>query len=101
MMANAQRMIEERKKALNALKGDDKPAVKPSIPPPTIAAPPMKASTPADLDKARKIAQLQVLEIHYFNAEKLLSVAHVNSFGVWFYRLRFNPNCQQECYLVS
>lgn len=53
MMANAQRMIEQRKKALNALKGDDKPA----IPPPTIAVPPVKSA--ADLDKARKIAQLQ------------------------------------------
>lgn len=59
MMANAQRMIEERKKALNALKGDDKPAIKPTIPPPTIAVPPVKSTAPADLEKARKIAQLQ------------------------------------------
>ena len=58
MMANAQKMIEERKRALNALKGDDKVDSKPSLPPPTIAAAPVK-NTAADLDKARKIAQLQ------------------------------------------
>lgn len=58
MMANAQRMIEERKKALNALKGDDK-SVKAAIPPPSIAVPAVK-NAPADLEKARKIAQLQV-----------------------------------------
>ncbi|XP_034233784.1 U4/U6 small nuclear ribonucleoprotein Prp3 [Thrips palmi] len=55
MMANAQRMIEERKKALNALKGDDK-SVKPAVA--AVAAPAVK-SAPADLEKARKIAQLQ------------------------------------------
>ena len=60
MMANAQRMIEERKKALNALKGDDK-SVKPAIPPPAVAVPVLK-NAPADLEKARKIAQLQVLK---------------------------------------
>ncbi|KAJ1526227.1 hypothetical protein ONE63_009384 [Megalurothrips usitatus] len=52
MMANAQRMIEERKRALNALKGDDKP----SDPIPPIA--PVKSAA-ADSEKARKIAQLQ------------------------------------------
>lgn len=59
MMANAQRMIEERKKALNALKGDDR-SVKPAIPPPTLAVPAVN-NAPADLEKARKIAALQVL----------------------------------------
>ena len=58
-MAHAQKMIEERKKALNALKGD----AKPTIPPPTIAVPPVKNSS-ADLDKARKIAQLQVCSLY-------------------------------------
>lgn len=59
LMATAQKMIEERKKALNALKGDDKGSAKPAIPPPTIAVPPEKNAS-ANLDKARKIAQLQV-----------------------------------------
>jgi len=73
MMANAQKMIEERKRALNALRADEIPPVRSfmfrnddAIPirpslyglPPTAIPSLMQRG---DTDKARKIAQLQVV----------------------------------------
>nr|CAD7424184.1 unnamed protein product [Timema monikensis] len=82
MMANAQKMIEERKRALNALRADEAPPVRavtfrnddavvirPSLfgppPPPTI---PMLIQR-GDSDKARKIAALQAQVMPPFSSE--------------------------------
>lgn len=62
-MANAQKMIEERKKALNALKTDTAPPTKADT---TVSSKPNKgllpppASVQRTEEKAKKIAQLQV-----------------------------------------
>jgi len=79
MMANAQKMIEERKRALNALRADETPPVRSfmfrnddAIPirptlyglPPTAFPSLMQRG---DTDKARKIAQLQVGNPDNFN----------------------------------
>jgi hypothetical protein len=79
MMANAQKMIEERKRALNALRADETPPVRSfmfrnddavplrpalyGLPPATIPS----LMQRGDTDKARKIAQLQVLNPINFN----------------------------------
>jgi hypothetical protein len=80
MMANAQKMIEERKRALNALRADETPPVRSfmfrnddavpirpalyGLPPTTIPS----LMQRGDTDKARKIAQLQVVNSTHFNA---------------------------------
>jgi hypothetical protein len=72
MMANAQKMIEERKRALNALAADEIPPVRSfvfrnddalPIRPTLYGLPPSVPSLMqrGDTDKARKIAQLQVV----------------------------------------
>lgn len=73
MMANAQKMIEERKRALNALAADEIPPVRSfvcrnddAVPiRPTLYGLPHTAIPSlmqrGDTDKARKIAQLQVV----------------------------------------
>ena len=73
MMANAQKMIEERKKALTVLKsdsGNSEPQPKPSYQPPPAPQPMMRPlfglpqppliPRTNDPEKAKKIAQLQV-----------------------------------------
>jgi hypothetical protein len=78
MMANAQKMIEERKRALNALRADEIPPtrsfmyrnddalpIRPTLyglPPTAIPSLLQRGET----DKARKIAQLQVVKASCF-----------------------------------
>lgn len=78
MMANAQKMIEERKRALNALRADEIPPVRSftfhnddafTVHPSLYGLPP--TSIPSllqrgETDKARKIAQLQVVKATQF-----------------------------------
>jgi hypothetical protein len=78
MMANAQKMIEERKRALNALRADEIPPVRSfmfrnedavPIRPTLYGLPPTAIPSllqRGETDKARKIAQLQVVKATSF-----------------------------------
>lgn len=61
MMVNAQREIEERKRALTAMKTKDpsQAADPQSTPPVEVAAPKMQPTNPEDIARAKKIADLQ------------------------------------------